>query len=89
MKEPKDALKISTGTYYIPMDGPWDSEEDNMAYALAESLFNDLRPKHDYVVIIKSCHWATHGYWVEAEKRDVLFPDRIIKGGGTIYNYKK
>lgn len=81
-------LKVKNG-WYVSMDGPWDSAEDDIAYALAEKLFEELRPLNEYVVLIKSCHWTTHGYWIETEKRDVSFPDRIIKGGETIHNYKK
>jgi hypothetical protein len=81
-KEPTSLLV--NGGFYIPMDGPWDSEEDDKAYELANKHFDELRPEREYVVLIKSCHWATHGYWVEIEEKEVSFPDRIIKGGHTV-----
>jgi hypothetical protein len=77
-------LNVSNNGWYIPMDGPWMSPEDNSAYEAACNLFEELRPKNEYIVLIKSHHWTTHGYWIETVKRDISFPDRILKGGGTI-----
>lgn len=85
-KQPKQtpvALRI-TGGFYVPMDDPWGSGEDDKAYDLANKHFHELRLSHEYVVLIKSCHWTTHGYWVETTEKEVSFPDRIIKGGTTI-----
>lgn len=80
------ALRINnTGNdYYVPMDGPWDSPEDDAAYKLACELFDELRPLHDYVVLIISHHWTTSGYWIETKEKVISFPDRILKGGPTI-----
>lgn len=83
-KKTAASLEISGGGFYIPMDGAWDSKEDDNAFKLASKRFDELRPMHPYVVLIKSCHWVTHGYWVEVTKKEVSFPDRIIKGGETI-----
>lgn len=79
------ALKITNREeYYIPMDGPWDSPEDDAAYKLACEIFDELRPLHDYVVLIISHHHSTSGYWVETREKVISFPDRILKGGSTI-----
>lgn len=78
------AIRLDQGGVYIPMDGPWDSPEDDTAYELANTIFNEMRPQHDYVVLIISHHWATSGYWIETTKKEITFPDRILKGGGTI-----
>jgi hypothetical protein len=77
-------IKVKDDGFYIPMDGPWDSEEDDAAYKEACDLFDERRPLHDYLVLIISHHLATSGYWIETVKRDVSFPDRILKGGETI-----
>jgi len=71
-------------TYYIPMDGPWDSPEDNEAYKLANAIFDRERGENEYAVLIISHHWTASGYWIETQDRPVLFPDRILKGGHTI-----
>lgn len=79
-----NALLVSNGGVYIPMDGPWGSPLDDAAYELANKTFDEMRPRHNYLVLIISHHWATTGYWIETQKKDVLFPDRILKGGDTI-----
>lgn len=66
------------------MDGPWDSPEDDAAYKMACDIFDKLRPLHEYCVLIISHHWTTTGYWIETIKKDISFPDRILKGGDTI-----
>jgi len=77
-------LEITGNGFYIPMDRPWDCPEDNEAYKLACETFDRIRPLHPYVVLIISHHWTTPGYWVEIKEKEILFPDRILKGGGTI-----
>lgn len=72
-------VKLDSDVHYIPMDGPWQSEQDNEAYRTAEYFFNDLKNKRDYVVLIQSHHWASQGYWVETKKKEVKYPDRILK----------
>lgn len=75
---PVEVLK-SGGGYYVPMDGPWQSEEDNAAFAEAERLFNELKETKDYVALVQSHHEYTHGYWIEVKKKEVKFPDHILK----------
>lgn len=65
--------------YYIPMDGAWQSEEDNAAYAAAVRIYNELKEIKNYVALIQSHHWASHGYWVETKKKKVEYPDHILK----------
>jgi hypothetical protein len=69
--------------YYIPMDGPWQSEEDNAAYKAAFNLFEEMRVNNNYVALIQSHHEYSHGYWLETRKTDVKFPDHIL-----IQNFK-
>lgn len=76
---PAEVKTCTRGDLYIPMDGPWNSEEDNQAFAKAEELFNDLKNKHDYVALVQSHHEYTHGYWVEIGKRKTEFPDHILR----------
>ncbi len=78
-------VKILEGKdhFYIPMDGAWQSEEDNKAYAAAEKIFDELKEVRDYVALIQSHHWATHGYWIEIKKKEVRFPDHILKEHST------
>lgn len=79
---PVEIVEGKTG-FYIPMDGPWQSEEDNAAYAAAERIFDELRQGKDYVALIQSHHWASHGYWVEIKKKEVKDPDHILKEHST------
>lgn len=65
--------------FYIPMDGPWDSEEDNAAFAAANRIYEDIKELHDYVAFIRSYHDYSHGYWVETKIENVQYPDMIIK----------
>lgn len=64
---------------YISMDGPWQSPEDDAAYKEAERIYEEKKQSHPYVALIQSHHWASHGYWVETEKKDVSYPDHILK----------
>jgi hypothetical protein len=75
---PVDIITTKYG-YYLPMDGPWQSEDDNEAYKLAEDKFNELKESKDYVALIQSHHEYTHGYWVEVQKNTVEYPDHILK----------
>lgn len=65
--------------FYIPMDGPWQSEEDDAAYAAAVRIYNDLKEVKDYVALIQSHSDATHGYWVETKEKSLPFCDHILK----------
>jgi hypothetical protein len=76
---PIQVLETTNG-YYIPMDGAWESMEDNLAYKAAERKYDELvAAELPYVALIKSHHEYSHGYWVEIEKNEVKHPDRIIK----------
>jgi hypothetical protein len=66
-------------SYYIPMDGPWQSEQDNAAFTAAERLYNELKETRKYVALIQSHHEYSHGYWIELKKKPVKFPDHILK----------
>lgn len=76
---PAKIEKATNGAFYIPMDGPWQSKEDNEAYKLAEDLFNELKEGKDYVALIQSHHEYSHGYWIEVHKSTVKYPDHILK----------
>lgn len=66
--------------YYIPMDGAWQSAEDNLAYNAAERKYDELVSADlPYVALIQSHHEYTHGYWVEIKKKEVKHPDHILK----------
>lgn len=67
------------GGFYIPMSGAWQSEEDNAAFAEAERIFNELKETKDYVALVQSHHEYTHGYWVDVKKKEVKFPDHVLK----------
>lgn len=73
-----EIIKATNG-FYIPMDGPWQSEEDNACFAEAERIFNELKESKDYVALIQSHHEYTHGYWVETKKQELAYPDHILK----------
>lgn len=75
---PVEVIKSKHG-FYIPMDGPWQSEEDNSAFEEAERIYNELKESNDYVSLVQSHHVYSHGYWVETKKKDVKFPDHILK----------
>jgi len=75
---PVEIIKTKYG-YYIPMDGPWQSEEDNEAYKAAERLFEESKASSKYLVLIQSHHEYSHGYWIENRERSVKYPDRILK----------
>jgi hypothetical protein len=66
-------------SYYIPMDGPWQSEEDDAAYRAAERLFNEQKETNEYVALVQSHHQCSHGYWIELKKKEVKYPDHILK----------
>lgn len=73
-------IQETTNGYYIPMDGPWQSEEDNLAYKAAETKYNKLVAADlPYVALIQSHHEYSHGYWIEIIKEEVKFPDHILK----------
>lgn len=65
--------------YYIPMDGPWNSEEDNEAYKSAEEKYNALKGTIPYVAFIRSHHPYSHGYWIEKTKKVIDHPDILLK----------
>lgn len=67
------------GSLYFPMDGPWGSEEDKEAYKKADDAFNQYKEIYPYVALIRSHHWASHGYWVEIKEKKVEYPDIIEK----------
>lgn len=72
--------EVTGGGFYIPMDGPWNSKEDDRAFAEAEKKYNELvEAGGEYVALIKSHHWASHGYWVEIEEKELDSTDFIIK----------
>jgi hypothetical protein len=76
-------IEITSGGYYIPMDGPWGSEEDNAAFKAAENKFNEcVAAEHMYVALIQSHHEYSHGYWIEIKGNIVKYPDRILKVHG-------
>ena len=73
-------IQETTNGYYIPMDGPWQSEEDNEAYKAAEDKYNEIVESGEpYVALIQSHHVYSHGYWVETKQSTVDFPDHILK----------
>lgn len=76
---PVDVIKATNGSFYIPMDGAWNSKEDDEAYIKSFALFNALKESKDYVALIKSHHWATHGYWVELSEGNIIYPDLLLK----------
>lgn len=65
--------------YYIPMDGPWQSKEDDEAFKEANRLFEASKEVEDYIALIQSHHEYSHGYWIENRKRSVKYPDHILK----------
>lgn len=73
-----EILEVNNG-FYIPMDGPWQSDEDNKAFAAAERKFEELKQVNKYVALIQSHHEYTHGYWIEVSESQVEYPDHIIK----------
>lgn len=77
---PVEIKACTHGSFYIPMDGPWNSEEDNEAFAEAEKKYIELvESGKPYVVLIKSHHLASHGYWIEVEEKEMPSTDLIIK----------
>lgn len=78
---PVEVIKAKYG-FYIPMDGAWQSEEDNTAFAETDRLYNELKENNNYVALIQSHDEYSHGYWVETTEREVNIPDHILK------NYK-
>lgn len=75
---PVEVIKATYG-FYIPMDGAWQSEEDNAAFAEAEKLFNELKVSKDYVALIQSFHTYTHGYWLETTEVSRSHADLLLK----------
>lgn len=75
---PVEIIETKFG-YYIPMDGPWDSEEDEAAFAAAERKYEEAQKNNDYVALIKSYHEYSHGYWVENRVYNVNYPDLLLK----------
>lgn len=75
---PVEILETKEG-YYIPMDGPWFSEEDNKAFAAAERKYEELIQSKEYVALIRSHHEYSHGYWLETKEKKVKHPDVIVK----------
>jgi len=79
-----EILTSTHGSFYVPMDGPWCSEEDNEAYKLAEEKYNELiNDGLMYVSLIRSHCDSTHGYWIETRKSKVTYPDYILKKHDT------
>jgi len=78
-KQQPEIITCTGGSFYISMDAPWQSEEDNAAYELAVRKFEELKRAHSYVALIQSHHWATHGYWIETKEKKVEFPDHTIR----------
>jgi hypothetical protein len=77
---PVEVLECTGGSFYIPMDGPWQSEEDSEAYKVALDKYNELvESNKPYVVLIQSHDEYTHGYWIELWQKPVKFPDHILK----------
>lgn len=66
------------------MDGAWQSEEDNTAFAEAERLFNELNESKDYVALIQSFDPYTHGYWLETIEIPSSHKDLLLKEHKTI-----
>jgi hypothetical protein len=79
MKQKRVMTPAADGSIYIPMDGPWQSDEDNAAYAEAERIFNEYRQQYPYVALIESHNWASQGYWVEIKENKLHCQDRILK----------
>lgn len=75
---PVEVIKAKYG-FYIPMDGAWQSEEDNAAFAEAEKLFNELKESKDYVALIQSFDAYTHGYWLETTEVSRSHADLLLK----------
>jgi hypothetical protein len=77
---PVEILKCEGGSFLVPMDGPWQSEEDNAAYKAAVEKYNELvAAGNAYVALIESHHEYSHGYWIETKQSAVDFPDHILK----------
>ncbi len=77
---PVEVLECTGGGFYIPMCGPWQSEEDNAAYKAAEEKYNELAAAGaPYVALIQSHNEYSHGYWIELKKNKTEYPDHILK----------
>lgn len=76
-------IEFSTGQKFIPVRS-WGSKQDKDALVTANSLFDNIRLYKPYVVLIKSYHQKTKGYWIELKKCNLNVTDRILKGGETI-----
>lgn len=77
---PVEVLECTGGSFHVPMDGPWQSEEDNDAYKAAVDKYNELvAADHVYVALIQSHHEYSHGYWIETKQSPVEYPDHILK----------
>lgn len=76
---PVEVIKSMDGSMYIPMDGAWQSDEDNEAFAEAEKIYDAWKEDKPYVALIQSFHWASHGYWIETKEKEVKYPDLILK----------
>jgi hypothetical protein len=75
---PVEIIETKEG-YYIPMDGPWNSKEDDMAYAAANRKYKEaIDAGNPYVSLIKSHHEYSHGYWIETKEKKVKYPDLIL-----------
>jgi hypothetical protein len=70
---------IAKDGIYFPMDGPWQSDEDNEAFAEAEKIFDAWKEDKPYVALIQSHHPYSHGYWIETVKKEIKYPDLILK----------
>jgi hypothetical protein len=68
----------NTDSIYIPMGGPWQSEEDNTAYNEANRIFHELKESKPYVALVQSHHVYSHGYWIELKEKEVKYPDHIL-----------
>jgi hypothetical protein len=74
-----EIIKAKYG-FYIPMDGPWNSFEDDMAYKAANEKYQEfIDSGAPYVALIRSHHEYMHGYWVETKEKQIKLPDVLMK----------
>lgn len=73
-----EIIKTKDG-FYLPMDGPWLSFEDDVALKAAEQKYDELKETEDYVALIRSHHEYSHGYWIELRKKEIKYPDLLLK----------
>lgn len=85
---PVEIIETKYG-YYVPMDGPWGSFEDDMALKAAERKYEELKEGNDYVALIRSHHDASHGYWVETTEKAAKYPDLLLKEHKRIISESK